>query len=101
MKGKLTAFRMSDKTFEIEYRFGLFEKKREIDSQKTIDNILKLRNNPPTDLTEPISEVTIIHNEDKSFKVFATIKDDFDGAIDAESVVILIGASIEFKDNSI
>ena len=27
MKGKLNAFRFSDKTFEIEYKFGLFEKK--------------------------------------------------------------------------
>lgn len=98
MKGKLKAFRFNDKTFEIEYKFGLFEKKKEINTPKTIDNILKLRCNAPTDLREPIGGVEIIIGDDMSrFKVLARVKDDFEDAIDAESAVILIGVCVEFK----
>ena len=98
MKGKLTGFKFSDKTFEIEYKFGLFEKKKEINTQKTIDNILKLHCNAPTDLREPIGSAEILIGDDRSrFKVLVRVKDDFEDAIDAESVVILIGVCVVFK----
>lgn len=98
MKGKLTGFRYGDKSFEIEFKFGLFEKNKEIDTQNTIDNILKLHCNAPTDLREPIGGAEILIGDDRSrFKVLVRVKDDFEGAIDAESIVILIGVCVVFK----
>lgn len=96
MKGKINAFRYSDRTFEVEYKLGWFESTDDIDTQSSIDDILHMTVDN-LDEREVFEEVTIIIDDYKKFRVFLKVKEDIDIAFDAESAPILVGVRIKWK----
>lgn len=97
MKGKLSGFKYSDRSFEIEYKLGFFEGLFGIDVEKSIENIKQLRLNPPTNNAQPFKDAQIFIDGKRKFRVFVKVKDDVDIAFSVEGVEILVGVNIVFN----
>ena len=97
MKGKLLAFRYSDRSFEIEYKLGFFDgTTKDIDVEASIKNIKEMELNPPTNNAQPFKDAHIYINGKRTFRVFVQVKDDVDIAFSVEGVEVLIGVNIVF-----
>ena len=96
MKGKVTAFRYSDRTVEIEYKLNWFESTDKIDFKTTSDNINQMVVDFPSDMRNPFEETTIIIDDKRKFRVFLTVKEGIDIAFSVENLPILVGVKVEF-----
>lgn len=96
MKGKISGFRFSDRTFEVKYKLGWFESIHDIDTQSSCDNIIHMTVDN-FDEREVFEEVRIIIDDYKKFRVFLRVKEGIDIAFDAESTPILVGVRIKWK----
>lgn len=100
MKGKLTSFRYSDRSFEIEYKLRWYkgESSDKINVEQTIDNIMNLCLNFPYDKRKPFEKVALFKDANNKIRLFITTKDEtLDAPLNVEGLTILIGASIVFK----
>lgn len=96
MKSKLNAFRLSDRTFEVEYKLGWFETIDDIDIDSSCHNILHMTVDN-LDEREAFEEVTIIIDDYKKFRVLVKVKEGIDIAFDTEGIGILVGTRIKWK----
>lgn len=96
MKGKVTAFRYSDRTVEIEYKLNWFENTDKIDFKVTSDNINQMVVDFPSDMRNLFEETTIFIDDKRKFRVFLTVKEGIDIAFSVENLAILVGAKVEF-----
>ena len=107
MKGKISGFRFSDRTFEVKYKLGWFESIHDIDTQSSCDSIMHMTVDnhdafeeatvDSHDEREVFEEVRIIIDDKKKFRVFLRIKEDIVIAFDAEELPILVGTRIKWK----
>ena len=91
MKGKVTAFRYSDRTVEIEYKLNWFESIDKIDFKVTSDHISQMVVDFPRDMRNLFEEVTIFIDDKRKFRVFLTVKEGIDIAFSVENLPILVG----------
>lgn len=96
MKGKVTSFRYSDRTVEIEYKLNWFESTDKIDLKATSDNINQMVVDFPSDMRNPFEETTIFIDDKRKFRVFLTVKEGIDIAFSVENLPILVGVKVEF-----
>ena len=96
MKGKVTAFRYSDRTVEIEYKLNWFESTDKIDLKVTCDHINQMVVDFPSDMRNPFEETTIFIDGKRKFRVFLTVKEGIDIAFSVENLPILVGVKVEF-----
>lgn len=87
MKCKLTGIRYSDKSLEIEYKFGFFQHMNDL--QTATNNILHLRDRP-TDEKCVVKEVKIFQDDTRKYRVLLNFNEDIDFAIDVEGLMILV-----------
>ena len=83
MKGKVTAFRYSDRTVKIDFKV-------------TSDHISQMVVDFPRDMRNLFEEVTIFIDDKRKFRVFLTVKEGIDIAFSVENLPILVGVNVEF-----
>lgn len=98
MESKLSGFRYSDRSFEIEYKLGFFDgTTKDIDVEASIKNIKEMELNPPTNRKQAFKDAQIFIDGKKEFRVLVQVKDDVDIAFDIEGVEVLIGVNLVFN----